>query len=94
MHIDGQTLRDLEIFRTDDGAPALFDRLDRTVSRGGRDALRRRFQRVPADISIIQRIQDAIKFLLDYPDLLDARPNDEELLPLITHLESRYSTAG
>jgi DNA mismatch repair protein MutS len=94
MQIDAQTLRDLEIFRTDDGVPALFDRLDRTVTRGGREALRRRFQRALADASSIQSVQDAISFLMQHPNLLEVRPRDEELLPLVAHLESRYATAA
>jgi len=63
MRIDGETLRDLEIFRTRDGKPGVFGTLDRTRTSGGRQALRFRFENPMSDSGLIRQVQEGIEFL-------------------------------
>lgn len=90
MIIDQQTFRDLEIFGTDDGAPSLFERLDRTVSRGGREALRRRFLQPLTDLAAIRSVQSSVAFLLHNAGLEDLRPAEAVLVSLLRYLDSPY----
>ena len=62
--IDQQTLGDLEIFRTRDGKPGVFQTLDRTKTPGGSEALRSRFADPMSDGASIRRVQEGIRFLL------------------------------
>ncbi|MEJ2186858.1 MAG: hypothetical protein P8Z36_13080 [Gemmatimonadota bacterium] len=90
--IDRQTLSDLEIFATASGAPGLFDRLDRTRTRGGREALRRRFLRPWADPDGIRAVQASLRFVLEHPGAFTGLPDDNVLGPLLRHVDSRYTT--
>lgn len=63
MLIDAKTRRGLEIFRTRDGAPGVFDLLNLTRTRGGSGALRTRFENPTSDPEEIRRIQEGIRFL-------------------------------
>lgn len=90
--VDRQTLTDLEVFATESGAPGLFDRLDHTRTRGGREALRHRFLRPFADPDRILAVQRSLRFVLDHQGLFAGLPDDGALGPLLRYLDSRYTT--
>jgi DNA mismatch repair protein MutS len=70
MRIDATTLGDLEVFGATDGRGGLFELLDKTATSIGRSALRRRVSVPSSRISEIRRTQDAVRFLLDHPELV------------------------
>ena len=74
MVVDRHTLKDLEIFTAQDGGPGLFDRLDRTNTRGGAAALRRRFHEPRASVQEIVRVQRSIRFILERRELFQRIP--------------------
>ena len=63
MLIDQETARDLEIFRTRNGEPGIFQILDMTKTQGGRRALRFRFENPMSDPELIRRVQEGVEFL-------------------------------
>lgn len=63
MLIDQETARDLEIFRTRNGEPGIFQILDMTKTQGGRRALRFRFENPMSDPEMIRRVQEGVEFL-------------------------------
>lgn len=65
MFTDGKTLRDLEIFRSRDEGPSVFELLDRTTTDGGKLALRRRFEDSLDGAESIRDVQLAVCFLLN-----------------------------
>lgn len=78
MHVDDQTLRDLEIFPGADAAPCIFATLDNTKTKGGSAALRVRFTNPLGDAESIRRVQRGVRYLMDHsirfavaPDLID-----------------------
>jgi DNA mismatch repair protein MutS len=64
MLIDEVTLRDLELFRTRDGRPGVFQTLDLTKTSGGSRALRSRFENPMSDPARIREVQAGVRFLL------------------------------
>jgi DNA mismatch repair ATPase MutS len=63
MVIDRETRRDLELFRTRDGKPGVFQTLDLTKTPGGRRALRVRFETPMVEPELIRAVQDGVRFL-------------------------------
>lgn len=63
MLVDQETARDLEIFRTRNGEPGIFQILDETKTQGGRRALRFRFENPMSDPALIRRVQEGVEFL-------------------------------
>jgi DNA mismatch repair ATPase MutS len=87
MEIDRTTLTDLEIFEARDGTRGLFDLIDRTSTRQGSHALRRRIEHPSSDIDTIRGTQEAIAFLQAHPGLVDF---DETLIEGVAqYLRSR-----
>jgi DNA mismatch repair ATPase MutS len=71
VEVDSTTLSDLEVFEARDGTRGLFDLIDRTTTRMGSLALRRRFERSSSDIDAIRGTQAAVRFLMARPDLVE-----------------------
>jgi hypothetical protein len=71
MDIDKTTLTDLEVFEARDGTRGLFDLIDRTSTRQGSHALRRRIEHPSSDIDTIRGTQEAVAFLQAHPGLVD-----------------------
>ena len=87
MDIDKTTLTDLEVFEARDGTRGLFDLIDRTSTRQGSHALRRRIEHPSSDIDTIRGTQEAIAFLQAHPGLVDF---DETLIEGVAqYLRSR-----
>jgi len=67
MLIDGTTLADLAVFQTPDGSEGVFALVDRTYTRTGRAALRRRFEAPASDVTSIRRTQEAVRWFMRHP---------------------------
>ncbi|NIM47780.1 MAG: hypothetical protein GTO22_00700 [Gemmatimonadales bacterium] len=66
MLTDANTLKDLDILRSRDGGPSVFDLLDRTKTKGGKRALRSRFENPFREPEAIRQVQSALRFLLEH----------------------------
>lgn len=60
--VDAQTLRDLDVFPREPGAPSLFDQLDHTRTTGGRKELVTFLTSGTIDSAVVTRRQAAIRF--------------------------------
>lgn len=92
MLIDAQTLDDLEVFRAEGGHPGVFDVLDRTKTKGGRDALRRRFRAPFSDRSRVTAVQEALQFITTHREVFSLIPRDQRVTAAQRYLESNYVT--
>jgi DNA mismatch repair protein MutS len=91
--IDGQTLRELEVFSAAGGAPSLFDILNRTHTPGGREALLRRFRRPFPSATDITAVQDTLRFILDNRAAFDWLPSPDQILRTQTYLNANFTAA-
>jgi len=64
VRVDQKTKKDLELFRTRDGRPGVFQTLDLTKTPGGSKALRFRFDNPMSDAKLIRQVQDGVRFLV------------------------------
>jgi DNA mismatch repair ATPase MutS len=92
MHVDPQTLKDLEIFETATREPGMIGHLDRTRTRGGREILRRRLTRPLSTVVEIDAVQAALRYIASNRTLFDALPDESLLGPLHRYLDSRFVT--
>jgi DNA mismatch repair protein MutS len=69
VQIDDMTQADLGVFGSA-GQGGLFELIDRTSTSLGRSALKRRLQQPSSDVNVIQRTQDAVKFLGRHPGIV------------------------
>src|SRR5688572_4346831 len=92
MRVDDQTFRDLDIFRSDDGGAPLFDRLDRTATAGGREALRRRYRNPSSDPDRIRAVQASVAHLMERPELFELLRDEDVIPPFLRYLASNYDT--
>lgn len=74
MHVDQQTLRDLEIFEGRDGRPSLFNYLDRARTAGGSHKLRARLRYPLSQPREITRVQDSLRSIADQRDRFRVLP--------------------
>lgn len=92
MLVDHQTLRDLEVQGTPSGAPDLLDFLDRTRTRGGREALRRRLVEPLRTARAIEAVQRSLRFIADHRSAFIRLPDEAEVNALRRYLDSRFAT--
>jgi len=72
MNVDKQTLKDLEIFKSEDGGSALFDLVDNTKTAGGKYRLREIFMHPPVNIDKTIEQQETVCFFTE--NLIDFVP--------------------
>ncbi|TVP77524.1 MAG: hypothetical protein EA352_03440 [Gemmatimonadales bacterium] len=94
MKADARTLRDLDVLPGAASGPCLADHLDRTTTRGGRRAFIRRLSNPLGSAAEIARVQEALRFLADTPQVDEELPRAGELDPVVHYLGSRYLTLG
>jgi DNA mismatch repair ATPase MutS len=68
VKVDLEALRDLEIVPGPSAPASVIDCLDRTSTRGGRDALARRLRSPLGALGEIQEVQAALRFIIDFGD--------------------------
>jgi len=88
MHVDEQTIRDLEIFEATGGDPSLFDLLNRCRTPGGADALRARFRRPLSRADEIRAVQDSLRHIAENRAAFDLLPESAQLTALEVYLHS------
>ncbi|MGW8265236.1 MAG: MutS-related protein [Longimicrobiales bacterium] len=91
MLLDAKTRRDLEIFRTRDGAPGVFDLLNLTRTKGGTGALRFRFENPMSDPAQILLVQKGIRFLAEKGIRFPLQPSMVETVT--RYLDSSWDVA-
>ncbi len=64
LHTDRQTLNELEIINSDDRKSTVFSLLNKTVTTGGKDKLRKIFLEQEYSIETIKKRQEAVKYIL------------------------------
>lgn len=92
MRLDPQTLDDLDVLARPGRADGLLDHLDRTRTRGGRDALRRRLTQPLDTVDAIDATQDALRYLMANPGATAALPDQVAIDALRRYLGSRFIT--
>ena len=65
MFIDKQTLKDLEIFKSDENTTTVFDFIDKTKTAGGSYRLREKFLNPPGTIKDLEIQQEVIRYFTD-----------------------------
>ena len=65
MKIDKHTLKDLEIFKSDENTSTVFDFIDKTKTAGGKYRLREMFLNPPESYRELQIQQDAIRYFTE-----------------------------
>ena len=88
MHVDEQTIRDLEIFEATGGEASLFDLLNRCRTAGGADALRARFRRPLSRAAEVQSVQDSLRHIGEHRPAFDHLPESAQLTALEVYLHS------
>jgi DNA mismatch repair protein MutS len=92
MRIDQDTLRDLEVQSPTAGGPGLLDHLNRTRTRGGREAFRRRLTHPLSTAREVRAVQDALRFIEANRAAFAALPTDSAIAELNRYLSSRVTT--
>ncbi len=69
MLTDKQTLKDLDIFRSDENTLSIFSLTDKTVTAGGSYRLRQKFLDPPGTISQLIKQQEAVRFFSESESL-------------------------
>jgi DNA mismatch repair protein MutS len=92
VKVDHQTLRDLEVLPDVGSAATLVDRLDRTVTRGGRNALARRLRSPLKSREEIDQAQAALRFLADERARALRIPDEQEIAAVARYVESNLGT--
>ncbi len=82
MHIDIQTLKELELFSYDTHGTGIFELLDECVTPGGKYKLKQGFKKPYNHINQIRQIQEAIKYIIRLPKIWDL-PVDSKLMDLL-----------
>jgi DNA mismatch repair ATPase MutS len=90
LTIDGVTLSDLEVFPGGAGDRGLFQLLDRTYTRGGREILRERLALPFSQPRAILDTQEALRFLLRNAEAVGLVLESQEIGAAEHYLRSRY----
>ncbi|MEX2531047.1 MAG: hypothetical protein WD960_09770 [Gemmatimonadota bacterium] len=92
MKVDNQTLRDLEVLATGSHTGTLLAHLDRTRTKGGGRAWKRRLTRPFSGVEEIRDVQNALRFMLSNRDLFEGLPTETEIEAVDRHLHSNFAT--
>lgn len=71
LHLDYQTITELEILRPEGTGQTIFEILNRTTTPGGKDLLKSEFRNPPNQLREIQNIQEAVKYIIEHRDKWD-----------------------
>ncbi|MCK4345452.1 MAG: hypothetical protein KAX05_09215 [Bacteroidales bacterium] len=71
LHLDYQTITELEILRPEGTGQTIFEILNRTTTPGGKDLLKSKFRNPPNQLREIQNIQEAVKYIIKHRDKWD-----------------------
>jgi DNA mismatch repair protein MutS len=82
MHIDLQTLKELELLNFDSHGLSVFELIDQTSTPGGQYKLKQNFKKPSTDTLEIINTQNSIKHILNQPKIWDL-PVDSKLMDLL-----------
>lgn len=88
MQTDLQTLKDLEIFRASDNGLSVFEMLDRTITRGGKNRLEERFKQPLNTVLQINETQETVKYLADHMEEWKFPVSDQKMQSLDRYISS------
>ncbi|HEX9107852.1 MAG TPA: hypothetical protein VF832_11500, partial [Longimicrobiales bacterium] len=88
MVVDEQTFADLEVFKAQGGAPALFELLNRTRTDGGAVTLKARFRRPLARVDRIRAVHDSLRHIAAHRTSFDMLPDQGMIAGLEHYLHS------
>jgi DNA mismatch repair ATPase MutS len=88
MNVDKQTLKDLEIFKSENAESAIFDLIDETKTLGGKYRLREKFLHPPIGIEQTRIQQETICYLTENPDDFILPFNSHQIRSLEEYLSS------
>lgn len=89
LQIDMQTLRDLEVFEAEGGAPSLFNMLNSTRTLGGEAVLRTRMRTPFCKVDRIRDVQAALRHILANRAVFNDIPAEG-----VVHAVERYMHSG
>ncbi|MBT4162093.1 MAG: hypothetical protein HOE54_12365, partial [Gammaproteobacteria bacterium] len=94
MILDAQTLKDLDIFDSNDVEESLYAFCNLTQTEGGAKVLRRRMERPWSEASLIRATQESLSFILSNRQIFTKLPSayitsrteryTSDVLPLVT----------
>ncbi len=88
MQLDKQTLKDLEIFKAEEGDAAVFDFINKTKTTGGKYRLREKFLYPPDSLELIKVQQESIRYLTENWEIFSIPFNDRMLKSLEEYLST------
>jgi DNA mismatch repair protein MutS len=88
MLIDKQTLKDLEIFKTEEGTMAVFDFIDKTKTAGGKYRLREMFLHPPDNLQGVKDYQQSVRYLTENSTHFNMPFTDRQLKSLEAYLST------
>jgi len=88
MNIDSQTLKDLEIFKTEEKGISVYDFLFKTQTTGGEFRLREKFRHPPTSLKSVLEHQETIVFLVNNIRLFYLPYNDHQMKSLEEYLST------
>lgn len=98
LHLDGPTLKDLEIFESDSGSHTLFDLCNQSRTEGGSRVLRQRMSAPWSNPDRIRETQHSLNFILKHRTAFTRLPSayatgrvehyEQDILPIVTHKNS------
>jgi len=93
MVIDKQTLKDLEIFKSDENAVTLFGFIDKTRTAGGSYCLRQKFLNPPDTFNELKKQQEAVRFFSETGSLsnLELPFNSHQMKSLEEYISSNIN---
>lgn len=88
MQTDQQTLKDLEIFRASDNGLSVFETLDRTTTKGGKNRLEERFKQPLNTVLQINEIQETLKYLAEHLNVWKFPVSDQKMQAIDRYISS------
>jgi DNA mismatch repair ATPase MutS len=88
MQTDQQTLKDLEIFHASDNGLSVFETLDRTITKGGKNRLNERFKQPLNSLEQINETQETVKYLAEHLQQWRFPVSDQKLQSLDRYTSS------
>ncbi len=88
MKLEKQALNDLEIFETTTNAKSIFGLLNKTTTDGGYEKLKKIFNEPKNNIYEINKMQEAIKFILEEFSIKEFKIHEGNIAPVIEYINS------
>jgi len=91
MKTDQQTLKDLEIFHASDNGLSVFETLDRTFTKGGKNRLNERFKQPLNSLAQINETQETVKYLAEHLQQWRFPVSDQKMQSIDRYINSNIN---